>query len=83
MEITDFSHSAHGFICSGKAISEFRTGSKHLVAPVLNANQFSRNVYLPSGVWKSLSNEKEYRGGQSIECDAPIDDIPVFKKFNE
>lgn len=62
---------------------QYMFGSEYLVAPVLNANQFSRNVYLPAGVWKSLGDGEEYRGGQTIKCDAPIEYIPVFKKVSK
>lgn len=57
---------------------QYMFGSDYLVAPVLYENQFSRKVYLPDGVWKNLNDKKEYTGGKTIECDAPIDCIPVF-----
>lgn len=59
---------------------QYMFGSDYLVAPVMHENQFSRNVYLPNGVWKNLKDGKEYLGGKTIECDAPIAYIPVFKK---
>lgn len=62
---------------------QYMFGPKYLVAPILNANQFSRNVYLPSGVWKNINDMKEYSGGQTIRCAAPIDYIPVFQKVND
>lgn len=59
---------------------QYMLGAEYLVAPVLYANQYSRNVYLPDGLWKNLNDGKEYKGGQTITCDAPIEYIPVFKK---
>ncbi len=59
---------------------QYMFGTEYLVAPVLYANQYSRNVYLPDGLWKNLNDGKEYKGGQTITCDAPIEYIPVFKK---
>ncbi|MEE8676681.1 MAG: hypothetical protein SOH45_06855 [Oscillospiraceae bacterium] len=55
-------------------------GSDYLVAPVLYADQTSRTVYLSAGKWVSLNGEQEYEGGQTVECAAPIDVIPVFRR---
>ncbi|MCI1982208.1 MAG: glycoside hydrolase family 31 protein [Oscillospiraceae bacterium] len=57
---------------------QYMFGSKYLVAPVLFEDQVSRKVYLPSGCWENVNDGKEYEGGQTIECSAPIDCIPVF-----
>jgi alpha-D-xyloside xylohydrolase len=58
---------------------EYMFGPSLLVAPVLYANERSRKVYLPLGSqWKSLDTGESFDGGSSIECDAPIDVIPVF-----
>ena len=57
---------------------QYMFGSKYLVAPVFCEDQFSRKVYLPSGCWENVNDGKEYEGGQTIECSAPIDCIPVF-----
>lgn len=59
---------------------QYMFGTEYLVAPVLYENQYSRNVYLPDGLWKNLNDGKEYKGSQTITCDAPIEYIPVFKK---
>lgn len=61
---------------------QYMFGAKYLVAPILNVDQFSRSVYLPSGKWKNINNGKEYEGGQTVTCSAPIDYIPVFEKLN-
>ncbi|GAE92768.1 alpha-xylosidase [Gracilibacillus boraciitolerans JCM 21714] len=56
-------------------------GPDLLVAPVLHEGARSRKVYLPKGAsWKDAHTNKRYDGGQYIECDAPIDTIPLFLK---
>ena len=58
---------------------EYLYGPNVLVAPILYAGQFSRSVYLPKGEdWIEYESGKEYKGGQSVEADAPLDTIPVF-----
>lgn len=58
---------------------EYMYGPDVLVAPVLYAGQTKRNVYLPKGDdWVESATGREYRGGQCVEADAPLDVIPVF-----
>ncbi len=58
---------------------EYMYGPDVLVAPVLYAGQRKRNVYLPKGDdWVESATGREYRGGQCVEADAPLDVIPVF-----
>ncbi len=58
---------------------EYFYGPDILVAPILYAGQFSRSVYLPDGEdWVEYASGKEYKGGQSVEADAPLDIIPIF-----
>lgn len=59
---------------------QYMFGSEYLVAPVLYADQTSREVYLPKGNWSALYSGKEYAGGTTITCSTPIDCIPVFRK---
>ncbi len=61
---------------------EYLFGTKYLVAPVLYVNQFVRDVYLPVGIWKNINDGKQYSGGQTVKCAAPIDCIPVFEKID-
>jgi hypothetical protein len=51
-----------------------------LVAPVLAPSLRSRMVYLPEGRWKNLYDGSLLEGGQTVECAAPLDRIPVFEK---
>lgn len=62
---------------------QYMFGSDYLVAPILYEDQYKRSVYLPEGVWRNLNDQKEYQGGQTIECDAPIDCIPVFQRIKQ
>ncbi len=60
---------------------EFMFGKAFLVAPVLEENATSREVYLPdNGKWIDFWNNKVYEGGQTVKRNTPIDIIPVFVK---
>ncbi len=56
-------------------------GPDILVAPVTEYKARTRKVYLPSGVdWTDAWSGDLRRGGQWIECEAPLERIPVFLK---
>lgn len=58
---------------------QFMYGPSLLVCPVLNAGERERSVYLPSGrSWFDFWSGKLYRGGMTMNAEAPIDRIPVF-----
>lgn len=60
---------------------EYLYGSEILVAPVLNAGERSREVYLPEGeTWIEYATGKRYEGGQIVEAVADLGTIPVFLK---
>ncbi len=59
---------------------QYMFGHRYLVAPVLNAGQREREVYLPAGAWKSFEDGTLYEGGKVVCCDAPIESIPVFER---
>lgn len=59
---------------------QYMFGSEYLVAPVFSEDCKSRSVYLPDGTWKRLGDGKSFSGGQTIECETPIDVIPVFQR---
>lgn len=62
---------------------QYMFGPSLLVAPILYAKQRSRTVYLPKGSkWANIDTGKSYSGGINIECDAPLDTIPVFVRDN-
>jgi len=61
----------------------FMLGSDMLIAPILHSGKRSRDVYLPYGeTWKEITSGIFNEGGQWINCDAPIESIPVFVKKN-
>ena len=60
---------------------QYMFGSEYLVAPILYADQYSREVYLPQGTWRSIHDNSIFSGGLSITCEAPADCIPVFEKI--
>ncbi len=60
---------------------QYMFGSKYLAAPVFQLNQFSREVYLPSGQWKLTSTDRVFQGGQTVTVDAPIEYMPVFERM--
>lgn len=59
---------------------QYMFGSKYLVAPIFNLNQFEREVYLPEGSWKLTSTGEVFEGGCVVKVDAPIEYSPVFEK---
>jgi alpha-D-xyloside xylohydrolase len=62
---------------------QYMFGPDLLVAPVLYEKQRSRKVYLPGGAeWKNAFTGESFDGGQSVECDAPLDRIPLFVRDN-
>lgn len=60
---------------------QYMFGSDYLVAPILHLGERSRKVYLPAGKWMDIRNGAIFHGAMTIEADAPIDSIPVFKKL--
>jgi alpha-D-xyloside xylohydrolase len=60
---------------------QYMFGPDLLVAPVMHESQQTRVVYLPSGsMWKDARTGAKHQGGSTIECDAPLDVIPLFIK---
>ena len=56
---------------------EYMFGNDLLVAPVL-ADESSRTVVFPSGVWASLWDGKPIRGPAKLKVNTPLDIIPVY-----
>lgn len=64
-----------------KLEDQYMFGAKYLVAPILEAGQRERRVYLPQGRWIDTHNrEQELTGGQWITAEAPLEYIPVFER---
>lgn len=54
-------------------------GEKLLVAPIIHKDETEKEVYLPNSTeWIDIFDQKEYKGGQVVKVDAPLDKIPVF-----
>ena len=58
---------------------QYLYGPDVLVCPVCHEGAMSRKVYLPAGAkWISAHDGKAFRGGQTIEVEAPLDTLPIF-----
>jgi len=56
-------------------------GPDVLVAPIMYEKQRNRIVYLPKGAnWKNTHTGEVIQGGRWVECEAPLDVIPVFTR---
>jgi alpha-D-xyloside xylohydrolase len=62
-----------------KVDDQYMFGPDLLVAPVLYDKQRTRKVTLPDGaVWRNAFTGESFEGGCTVECDAPLDVIPLF-----
>ncbi len=59
---------------------QYMFGPDYLIAPVLGPGVRSRSVYLPAGRWQDIRSGEIFNGSQTVEADAPLDSIPVFKR---
>ncbi|PWJ50713.1 TIM-barrel domain-containing protein [Faecalicatena contorta] len=59
---------------------QYMFGPDYLVAPILEEGMRSRQVYLPAGKWRRVGSDEEYDGGKVYEVEAPLADMPVFKR---
>lgn len=60
---------------------EYMLGPSLLVVPITEADQQRRRLYLPDGCnWYSFWDDQKYQGGQWIEVDVTIENIPIFVK---
>ena len=60
---------------------QFMFGPALLINPVTEYKARKRSVYLPAGTgWYDLKSGKYFKGGQTIEADAPYTDMPIFVK---
>ncbi|WP_159518438.1 TIM-barrel domain-containing protein [Sunxiuqinia indica] len=57
----------------------YMLGDDLLVSAVWENGQTKKLVYLPTGeTWVDLWTNQEFEGGQSVEVDAPLYQIPIF-----
>lgn len=62
--------------------NQFYLGEAILVAPIVTRG-IHRQVYLPAGEWHQFENPSvQYEGGQTIEVEAALDQIPRFVRGN-
>ncbi len=59
---------------------QYMFGGKYLVAPVMQAGETSRRVYLPVGTWRNVDTNESFSGTTWIEAPAPLAIMPVFIK---
>ncbi len=59
---------------------EYLFGRDLLVAPVLEAGQTSRQVYLPEGDWYDWHSGVRFTGRSFIQVPTPMEQIPVFAR---
>jgi len=57
---------------------QFMFGADIMVAPALRANQTSRNVYFPEGVWYEWSSGRRFEGKSTLRVDCPLGCLPAF-----
>jgi alpha-D-xyloside xylohydrolase len=58
---------------------QYMFGPAIMACPVTEKGATSREVYLPKGAnWFDFWTGKGYRGGKTIQADAPIDKMPLF-----
>lgn len=58
--------------------TQYMFGKDILVAPVTEAGQRTKEVYLPAGTWYNAWTGEAVEGGRTITADAPLTVIPVF-----
>lgn len=60
---------------------EYLFGNELLVAPVYEQGARTREVYLPAGAqWTHYWSRQTFEGGQTVEVEAPLGQIPLFVK---
>jgi alpha-glucosidase len=59
--------------------NQFLFGDCMLVAPAISTVD-NIDVYWPEGDWYRLSTDEKFTGGQVINAEAPLTDLPVFVK---
>jgi alpha-glucosidase len=58
---------------------QYLVGHDLLVAPVVKENQRTRSIYFPMGDnWRDWTTGKFYKGGTTVEVEAPLEKLPVF-----
>ncbi|MCL2034374.1 MAG: glycosyl hydrolase [Oscillospiraceae bacterium] len=58
---------------------EFMLGSDFLIAPIVQENTTTRDIYLPEGTWQDYWSKEEYTGRQTISFSHEWH-IPVYRR---
>jgi alpha-glucosidase (family GH31 glycosyl hydrolase) len=62
--------------------SEFLLGNNTLVAPILEQNARSRNIYLPAGKWKDSKHGRIIQGPKYLrEYSVQLDELSIFTRI--
>ena len=61
---------------------QYMLGSELIIAPVIEENATSKEVYLPEGEWIYFWTNEICQGGDWVRVGAPVDWIPIFIKKN-
>lgn len=59
---------------------DYLFGDAFLVAPVYEKGATSRLVHFPEGYWYRFTDDEGVEGNQSLEVDAPTEELPLFVK---
>lgn len=65
-----------------KLTGQYMFGRNLLIAPVLEENSYTKDVYLPEGQWMDLFSKEEFIGSRYMSVRADIGKIPVYVKGN-
>ena len=61
-----------------QTVLEYMLGNDILVAPVLEEGAVSRDIYLPSGTWRTEDGRTFQGPGWIYNFQAPLDTLPYF-----
>ncbi|MFC4557295.1 TIM-barrel domain-containing protein [Virgibacillus kekensis] len=61
---------------------EYLFGDAMLVAPIIEEETISREIYLPNSTWIDLWSNEVYKGPTVVTSRADVDEIPVFVRMN-
>jgi alpha-D-xyloside xylohydrolase len=71
----------NGDVDAVKSQYQYMFGKSILTAPITEPNVTEWNVYLPKAAgWYDFWTGKQFKGGQTVKTDAPLDKIPLFVK---
>lgn len=62
---------------------QYMFGPEYLVAPVVEEGALTKDIYFPAGRWKSYWNEEIISStGEWITVEAPLEQLPVYKRIS-